>query len=89
MVQVTKRTGANQRCTALGGLFSLSRLRFCQPTSAQFFFRNIRQVGFDVKDGCAIEHVNASDPQPPSFAPEQLNYGQRNRVRSPRRTCGE
>jgi hypothetical protein len=68
---------------------STARLGLGQPAAAQLRFGNTRQVGLDVEDGRAVEHVDASDVEPRPVAPQQLDDGEGDRVRPPRRAGGE
>ncbi len=60
-----------------------------QPTAPQFPGRDSGQVGLDVDDRRAIQHVDATYPQDVGLATEQLDHGQTERVGTTRRAGGE
>lgn len=53
-----------------GSSMLLSRLGFAKPTPAQLRFGNAAQVGFDVEDGGAVQHVDTAHMQVGSVSTE-------------------
>src|ERR1022692_5206026 len=67
----------------------LSCLSFGQPPAAQAFGWDTGQVGFDIENGCSIQHIDATNMQLAAFAVTQFHDGQANRVRTARRSGGK
>src|SRR6266446_9850405 len=65
---------------------ALPCLRLRQPPPPQLFSRNARQQRFDIKNRRRIQHIDAPNMQLATLAPKQLNDGQPNRIRPPRRS---
>ena len=61
-----------------------SRLGLGKPAPAQLLLGNTRQVGLDIEDRRAIQHVHASDVQIRAFPAKQFNRGQGNWIRASR-----
>ena len=70
-------------------LIFLTSLGFSEPPAAQLLFRNIREIGFDVEDRRAVEHVDAAHAKFVAVAGEQLDDGKRDGIRAARGAGGE
>jgi hypothetical protein len=64
--------------------FTPPPLRLCQPAAPQLFPRHARQVGLEIEDGRAVEHIHAPDVQSPSLAPQEFDDREPNRIRAVR-----
>jgi hypothetical protein len=51
--------------------------------------RNIREVGFDIENRGAIEHIDSADVKAGALAAQEFDHGQTYRIRAPRRARGE
>ena len=67
----------------------MPRLSLSQPPTAQFFCRNTGQVGLDIENWSAIEHIDPTNMQVNPFPAKQLNGGKANRIRTSRRPRGK
>ncbi len=50
------------------------------PSASNIFRGHTRQVGLDIQDGGAVQHVHALDEQPATFPTQQLNHRQADRI---------
>src|SRR5579871_2014711 len=92
-VSSKRNTGAPRRrfhtiptdvCTLFLPCFGL-----CQPAAPQLLRGNAAQIGLNVQDRRAIQHVDSANVQVAALAAEQLKDSQANRIRPPRRPCRE
>src|SRR5437773_1987139 len=67
----------------LPGRLLSSRFSFGEPAPAQFLFGDAREIGLDIENRRAVEHVNAAHMQIGAVAPKQFNCGKSDRIRSP------
>lgn len=65
-----------------GPILLFSGFGFGEPAAAQFFFGNTREVGLEVENGCAVEHVDAAHMQIRAIAAEKFDCGQSNGIRT-------
>lgn len=61
-----------------------SRFRFGEPAAAELFLRDAGEVGFDVKDWCAVEHIDPVDMQVRAFTAAQFDNSHTDWVRTER-----
>ncbi len=57
-----------------------SRFGLREPTASQLVRRNARKVGLQIDDWSAIQHVDTSNSQMPSFPAQHFNRGKANRI---------
>ena len=64
---------------------------FClgEPTPSQFFQGNAGQIRLNIEYGSAIKHVHSTNMQTGSFAAQQFDDGQADRIWAARRTRGK
>src|SRR5690349_4501893 len=59
---------------------------FLQPASPQLVSGNIGQIRLEIENGSPVEHVDATNMQPRSVAPEQFDHREPYRIGTSRRT---
>jgi hypothetical protein len=72
-----------------GLLFLLSCFRFGQPSSAQLFGRDIRQIRLDIEDWRSVEHVHSTSMEARSISSQQFDNTQPNGIWPARRASRE
>lgn len=64
-------------------------LGFGEPSATELFLRDAGEVWLDVEDGSSVEHVDSPDMQTGTFAADQFDYGEPDRVGTSWGTRGE
>jgi len=62
--------GSNQQADERELQLLVACLGFGEPASAEFFFGDTGEIRFDVENGSAIEHIDATDVENGAFAAE-------------------
>jgi len=65
------------------------RFCFCKPSTTQLVLWNARAIRLEIKNGRAVEHIDAVDVHRTAFTTQEFDYGKPDRIRAARRARRE